>query len=60
LFRQIQVVQRRVDRLSGELEGTEMHADGALCAKIDEGIDRVVRIHVDRTHEPARFVRADG
>src|SRR5205807_2056985 len=54
-----QVLKRLIDRFGGELERAKMHSDALLRAKIAMRADGLGRIHVDRLHEPSRFVSAN-
>src|ERR1700750_3244986 len=50
---------RLVDRFSGELQCSKVHADALLRAEIAMRTNSLGRVHVDWTHEPSRFVSAD-
>ena len=47
----------RVDRLVGELEGSEMVPKRQVRAAIGEGTYGLIRVHMLLAHEPARLVR---
>ena len=54
-----QGAQRLVDSFGRQLERTEVHADALGRAEVEVRLHRLCRIHVNRLHEPARFVGPD-
>src|SRR5258705_8949111 len=59
LSRSLQDAQRVVDRFVRELERAEVHSDARARTEVQVRANRVLRVHVDRPHEPARLVSAD-
>src|ERR1700727_2209814 len=51
---------RFIDRLGGEAERAERHADALRGAEVAMGADGLGWIHVHVFHEPARRVAADA
>ena len=51
--------QWRIDRLVGQLERAEMHAEAPARADCEVRAQGFVGVHVHGLHEPARFVGAN-
>src|SRR5215207_4306462 len=52
-------LQRRVERLFGELERAVVMAEREFGAAVEQGADGLLWVHVLVLHEPARLVGAD-
>jgi len=53
------IEDRLVDGLGRKLERAEMHANAVFRAEVAMRLDSLCRIHMDRLHEPLRFIAAD-